>query len=141
MTRQRGPLGIGCQVESPTFSSPAIGGQGAYDAVAVVDAAATYDPKAGLVYLSVVNRDMAEGASIRINGLARAGAAKLFPVSAEHALVLNTETDPGAITIEEDICQEGTDILQAPPLSFSMAVIPIQVDPISRAVAKTGEPR
>jgi alpha-N-arabinofuranosidase len=127
MTHQRGRLGISCQVESPTFSSPAIGDQSAYADVATVDAAATYDPESGTVYVSIVNRDIEKKASIRINGLVRDGAAKLYRVSADHPLALNTEAEPQAVKIEEDLWQAGTDLIEVPPLSFTMAVIPIQI--------------
>jgi alpha-N-arabinofuranosidase len=127
MTRHRGPIGISCQVESPTFSSPAIGGQNSYEAVPTIDAAATCDPDTGTVYFSVVNRDIEQAASVQINGLVRDGAAKLYRVSADHPLALNTEVQPEAVKIEEDLWQTGTDLIEVPPLSFTLAVIPVKI--------------
>lgn len=129
MTHHRGPLGIRCEVESPTFSSPAIGDQSAYDAVPVIDAAATYDPGTGTIYFSIVNRDIEQHAHVHLNGLTRDGEARLYRISAEHPLALNTETDPHAVTIKEEPWPEGAEMLPLPPLSFSMVVIPVKTEP------------
>jgi alpha-N-arabinofuranosidase len=123
-TRFRGPVGIDCQVtETPTFSSPEIGQQFAYDNVPTVDAAATYDPELGLVYLSVVNHDREQAAAIRVDGLPRIDGVTIYQVSGNDGTELNTEEDPSAVAIQQSNLSENAKIFQVPPLSFSMVVV------------------
>jgi alpha-N-arabinofuranosidase len=126
MTNHRGPVGIDCRVlETPTFSSKAIGQQFAYDGVPTLDAAATFDPDKNMVYLSVVNSDLENPAAINLEGLSRNGPAQVFRVSGESGVELNTEAEPEAVTIKESSWADGTHVLEVPPLSFSMVLIPL----------------
>lgn len=125
LTRLRGSVAVDCQVtRTPTFSSPEIGQQFAYDTVPTIDAAATVDLTNGTIYLSVVNFDLRNSAEITLLNLSRSGIAKLFTVSAESGVALNTEEQPNAVQIVESEWVADSDILTVPALSFTLAVIP-----------------
>ncbi len=123
LTHHRGPHGIQCDIQSPTFSTPAEGNQFAYDDVATVDAAATYDQASGNVYLSIVNCDINTSAAIDLEGIAPSGDAKMFIVAGEDAMAINTEDNLEAVTIETATWAQGTS-LEVGPHSFTMIVIP-----------------
>lgn len=128
LTHHRGPLGITCRTESPVFSSPATGNLPAYDAVPLIDAAATYDPQQQIVYLSVVNRDAQHAAQLDLSGITRNRAAQIYTVTGAHPLATNTEEKPDAVGIEQSTWQPGSHTLQVPAHSFTLAAIPVDAE-------------
>ena len=123
LTRYRGSVGINCEVtQSPTFSSPEIGQQFAYEGIPMIDAAATYDPEEQIIYLSVVNFDMYDDGSIRVDLGAESGTAKVYLVTGKSGVDLNTEKSPQAVKIKAH-GWDTTQPLVVPPLSFCLVVI------------------
>ncbi len=123
LTRYRGTVSIECAVtRTPTFSSPEIGQQFAYDAVPTIDAAATYDGEFGRTYLSIVNNDMQEAAKIEIAGVEIDAGAKIFTVTGDSGIALNTEDAPNAVQIVET-AWDGQGSLTVPALSFTLVIV------------------
>ncbi|MCP5099216.1 MAG: hypothetical protein GY943_26995 [Chloroflexi bacterium] len=123
MTRFRGSVTIDCQVtKTPTFSSPEIGQQFAYEAIPTIDAAATYDPENKMIYLSLVNREMKQSAEIKIDSIRHLGKAKIYTVTGHSGVALNTEEYPQAVKIEETVWH-GKESLIMPALSFNLIAI------------------
>ena len=126
LTHHRGPLGIHCEVETPSFSSPESGNLPAFDSVPTVHGAATYDADTRTVFLSIVNRDLERAALLGITGLERRAEAKLFTVSGDGPLARNTPESPAAVAIQESSWPLGADTVEVPAHSFTMLVIPTE---------------
>ncbi|RMF81588.1 MAG: hypothetical protein D6737_04610 [Chloroflexi bacterium] len=126
LTQQRGNHAIACTVESPTFSSEAIGSLPAYSAVPTVDAAATYDADNGIVYLSVVNRSADETARLSLGGITSGGDVMLYIVAGDSPFALNTADTPQRVMIEEQSIALTDGNFDVPPHSFTMAVIKLR---------------
>jgi len=124
LTHHRGPKGIICEVNSPTYSSAAQGNLPASEDVPVIDAAATYDPETKSVYLSVVNRDVDNVATLELEGLNHAGAT-IYTVKGDNPTALNTPENPQAVAIETS-SWAGGDTLELLPHSFNMIVFETQ---------------
>ena len=123
LTRFRGSVGIDCQVtQSPTFDSPEIGQQFAYEGIPSIDAAATYDPDQHIIYLSIANFDMEDDAAIEVDVDQKSGTAQIYRVTGNSGVALNTEDHPQAVKIERD-SWDMTEPLVLPPLSFSVVVL------------------
>ncbi len=125
MTHYRGSQAVGCQVDSPTMQTPAVGNLPAFDDLLVLDAAATYDPEANIVYLSLVNRDADSEAQFSLSGVRRSGDATLYTVSGDSPMASNTVDSPTNVTVESAVWQADADTRSVPPHSFTMAVIPV----------------
>jgi alpha-N-arabinofuranosidase len=125
MTRLRGAIGIDCQVTaSPTFDTPAMGQQVAYQGIQTINAAATYDAEQKVVYLSLVNHDMKGDAAVSItmpNG-SEVTKASIFTVSGPSGVAQNSEVAPQAVKITEATWHKG-ETLTVPPLSFNLLVL------------------
>ena len=122
-TRHRGSHAVACAVEAPAVATPEAGNLPAYDAVPLVDAAATLAADGATLFLSVVNRDPDRAAAIDLRGAVRDGAARLHRVSGRGPMDMNTEADPDAVTIETGAWTEGP--LRIPPHTVLMAEIPL----------------
>ncbi len=122
MTRYRGKHAIDCQVESPVFSSPAIGNQPAFDDVPVVDASATLDEDTNTLYLSVVNRDVDSPVDIQLQGLNIADDVMTFVVAGESPLSKNDASTPHAVTVQSDKRILRHNVINIPPHTFMMIV-------------------
>jgi alpha-N-arabinofuranosidase len=122
LTNNRGKVGINCSIESPVFSTPEMGNQAAYDDVPTVDAAATFDQESGKVYLSITNSSVDSPAIISLDGISTTQDAQKFTVSGDHKMALNLEEDPEAVTIQNSLWQQGTE-LEVAPHSFTLVVI------------------
>ncbi len=126
-TRFRGPVAVACSADGPTVATPAAGTLPAYDAVPLVDAAATCDPDKGVLYLSVVNRDPDRAGTIDVTGVTRGDGGRLLRVTGGGPQDLNTEDAPEAVVIEEDpLPADGP--LRIPPHTVAMAVLPIETN-------------
>lgn len=122
-THYRGKYGVRCAVDSPTIATPAAGNLPAFEALPLLDAAATYDPDQRMVYLSVVNRDPEQAAQLAIQGIERSGAAVVYFVAGDSPLALNTEDHPTAVQIEHAIWKEGSFVV--PPHCCGMVVMAV----------------
>ncbi len=124
-TQLRGDKSVACAVQSPTTATPAAGNLPAFDAVPLVDAAATYDARTGTMYLSVVNRDPERAANIVLNGATRNGVGKIHHVTGPSPQSLNTEQDPELVTIEQRDWPEDSALLEIPAHSVAIVEFPI----------------
>lgn len=124
-TNYRGDTAVACTVEAPTVPTPEAGNLPAYDAVPLVDAAATLAADGGKLWLSVVNRDPDRATAIDLAGVERAGPATLRIVAGSDPQALNTETDPDAVTIETTICPDDQG-LTVPAHAVAMIEIPLK---------------
>ncbi|MEM7115394.1 MAG: alpha-L-arabinofuranosidase C-terminal domain-containing protein, partial [Chloroflexota bacterium] len=125
MTRFRGKVAVECQViETPTFGSPAIAQQIAYEDVATINAAATFDEANQRLFLSLVNFATEQAATIQLDGLDLTGVAEIYQITAVSATALNTEEEPQAVQIKQSEWKAGGR-LTVPPLSFSLISIPV----------------
>ena len=126
MTRLRGTAAVRCRVtDTPTFSSPEIGQQLAYEAIPTVDAAATYDDEAGRLFLSVINFSMTETAAISLVDVDPAGPCQIHQVSGPSGIALNTEAEPKAVQIVSR--EAAIDEIELPPLTFAMIEVPLRL--------------
>jgi alpha-L-arabinofuranosidase len=128
-TRLRGDVAVACAVtETPTFSTPEIGQQFAYEGIPTVDAAATLDRNAGILYLSLVNHDLTETAEVHLGGIIRAGEATIYTVTGDSGVAMNDEDNLNAVVIEERGWGDDRDnlVLEMPALSFCMVCIPLK---------------
>lgn len=127
MTRYRGTVGIDCTVtQYPTFKSPEIGLQVAYNDVPMIDAAATYDPEQKITYLSLVNYNLRESGSVQINMPDLAQKAIVHTVTSESAVALNTEQNPEAVQIKTS-AWDTAELLEIPPLAFCLVIIDLSL--------------
>ncbi|MEM6284760.1 MAG: hypothetical protein AAF787_21400, partial [Chloroflexota bacterium] len=101
MTEHRGDVAIGCEVTSPTFSSPAAGNLPAYDDIPFIHASATYDTNSGKTYLSLVNRSVAHSVSVDIEGESYTDPATSYIIRGDSPLSTNDVNQPNHIQIEE----------------------------------------
>lgn len=126
-TRFRGPVSVACTAECPTVATPAAGTLPAYDNVPLIDAAATYQPERGLLYLSIVNRDPQKPAAIALTGVSRKGAGRICRVTGSGPQALNTEADLQAVVIEEEEWPADASLLELPPHTVAMVEFEIDV--------------
>lgn len=127
MTRLRGPLSVAVQVECPTVDSPGAGNLPPQAGVPMLDAAATFSPTDGVIYLSLVNRSPDAPAEIALSGMVRAADADLAIIAGAGGLALNTESDPEKVVIEQGVWPLGHHMLVVRPHSFNLVTIPLQV--------------
>ncbi len=127
-TKLRGTLAVECKSQGPTIATPAAGNLPAFDAVPLVDAAATYDPTEEMLYLSVVNRDPDGAAKVEVSGVTPRGPGRVHRVTGGGPLTLNTETEPTAVVIEEDEWPEDASFLQLPAHTVAILAVPIDRD-------------
>jgi alpha-N-arabinofuranosidase len=120
MTEQRGESGVDCTVDSPTFSSPAIAAQFAYEAVPSIDAAATLETSQQVLYISLVNLDPSQEAELAWEGLSRSADSTVFTVTADSAIAMNAPEDLTAVSIQEATWPAGQDTLTVPKHSFNL---------------------
>jgi alpha-N-arabinofuranosidase len=123
LTHQRGAVGVQCDVETPSMPTTGAGNLPAFDAVARLDAAATYDAETDSLYLSVVNRDPEQAATVILTGVERAGRAVVYRVAGAGPLARNDAYQPDAVMIETTEWAAGADNLTIPAHSFTMVVI------------------
>ncbi len=126
ITRQRGPLSVSVQVQSPTFDSPGAGNLPAQTRVPYVDAAATFDPATRTVYLSLVNRSPDAAVALRLEGIKRAGDAAIAYVAGSDAFALNDEDHPQAVVIEHETLALVEELVTLRPHSFTLVTLPAQ---------------
>ncbi len=128
LTHHRGQVGIDCEVQTASYRSPAQGNLPAFDAVPIIDAAATFDAEAKRLYLSLVNRDAERARQLRIvlGSVARHGQAQLLTVAGDGPLARNTAETPTAVAIESSSWAAGEETLEVPPHSFSLLIIPVR---------------
>ena len=124
-TRYRGGHAVRCDVEVGSVATPEAGNLPAYDAVPLVDAAATLDAGTGSLFLSVVNRDPDRAATVDLAGIARGGPGRMHSVTGPDAQALNTEDAPGAVVIEHADWPVDAD-LTIPPHTVAMVEIPLE---------------
>lgn len=124
-TRHRGDRAVGCRATSETVATPELGNLPAFDAVSLVDAAATRSADGATLFLSVVNRDPARPAELEISGIDRAGPAAIHLIQGHGPQALNTEDAPEAVTIErEDWPMNASLVLPA----HSVAIVEIPLE-------------
>lgn len=121
MTHHRGEVAVGCAVEGPTISTPAAGNLPAYDDIPMIDAAATYDKESGMVYVSLVNRDMEHDVQISLEGLPASKTGQMYIVQGDAPNAMNTDANPQAVQIESSSFT--VDDLSVPPHSFVMLTL------------------
>ena len=107
-TKHRGASAVACDVTCPTVATPEAGNLPAYDAMPLVDAAATLSADGKTLHLSVVNRDPERAAMLDLPGIASAGDAPMHLVAGPGPMALNTEEAPEAVVIEEATWAAGT---------------------------------
>lgn len=124
-TKYRGDHAVSCVVDAPTVATPEAGNLPRYDALPLVDAAATLSADGATLFLSVVNRDPDREAEIALTGLARSGPGIIRFVAGSDPQALNTEEDPEAVTIETlDWPQDQG--LSIPAHAVAMVEVPLQ---------------
>ncbi len=121
MTRYRGQYAVQCEVECETFASPAAGNMPGFEAVPLVNAAATWDAERQTVYVSVVNCCVDEPTRIRLAGFEHAAEIEMHTVSGASPLTTNTFDVPDAIQIQHE--QAPADQLTLPRHSYAMLAL------------------
>ena len=121
MTRFRGPDSLHTRVDCATFSSPALGNQPAFDAVPLVNAAATRDSNRRTLYVSMANCSPNEPVQLTLQGVDAPDAAELHIVAGDSPLATNTFDEPTAVAIQSRRASLNDIVL--PPCSFAMLVI------------------
>ena len=121
MTRHRGSVAVGCEVECGTFSSPAAGNMPPFDDVPLVNAAATYDEEQNMLFLSVVNSAVDKPAKVNLPGLPKAEEAEMYLVAGESPLSTNSFESPDTVAVEYSRAQ--ADQIVLPPHSFALIVL------------------
>ncbi|MEM6610304.1 MAG: alpha-L-arabinofuranosidase C-terminal domain-containing protein [Pseudomonadota bacterium] len=124
-TKHRGSHSVACRVEVDSMATPAAGNLPAYDAVPLVDAAATRSADGGMLFLSVVNRDPERAAEISLSGLTRTGSGRIHFVAGPGPQSLNTEYDPDAVGIEEAAWPDATQ-LTIPAHAVALVEVPLE---------------
>ena len=124
-TRYRGVKAVGCEASAETVATPELGNLPAFDAVSLIDAAATRSADGGTLYLSVVNRDPTRLADLDITGIDRSGTATIHLIVGAAAQALNTEDEPEAVTIEHEDWPMNTP-LSLPAHSVAIVEIPLE---------------
>ncbi len=127
-TKNRGAHAVGCAAQSDTVATPEAGNLPAYDAIALVDAAATLSEDGATAYLSVVNRDPTRAAEIDVSGITRNGTARIHLVQGDGPQAMNTEQTPEAVKIEQTDWAENTP-LTLPPHCVAVIEIPLESRP------------
>jgi alpha-N-arabinofuranosidase len=127
-TKHRGTRSIGCTAHSDTVATPGAGTLPAYDAIPLIDAAATLSEDGTTAYLSVVNRDPGRVALIDVSGIARKGTARIHLVQGDGPQAMNTEDAPEAVVIEQAEWADGTP-LSLPAHSVAIIEIPLESHP------------
>ncbi len=127
-TKHRGTRSIGCTAHSDTVATPGAGTLPAYDAIPLIDAAATLSEDGTTAYLSVVNRDPGRAALIDVSGIARKGTARIHLVQGDGPQAMNTEDAPEAVVIEQAEWADGTP-LSLPAHSVAIIEIPLESHP------------
>ncbi len=118
MTQHRGAQSISCQVDCGSFASPAAGNMRAFDTVPLVSAAATADPSADRLFISVVNCAVEQAARIQLAGMDAEDEVVMRLVAGESPLSTNTFAEPENIAIVERVVS--ADDIVLPPHSFAM---------------------
>lgn len=121
MTRYRGRYALRCEVGCGTFDSPAAGNMPGFDAVPLVNAAATWDADGRRLYVSVVNCCVDEPMRVRLEGLAPAARIEMHIVSGASPLATNAFDAPDTVQIKH--LQAKADQLTLPPHSYAMMVL------------------
>lgn len=123
-TKHRGAHAVGCSAGSGTAATPAAGNLPAYEAIPLVDAAATLSEDGKTLYLSAVNRDPERAADIDVTGLTRDGTARIHLVQGDGPQAMNTEDAPEAVVIEQATWKTG-EALSLPAHSVAVIEIPL----------------
>ena len=121
MTRYRGRYALQCDVSCDAFASPAAGNMPGFEAVPLVNAAATWDAEQRIVYVSVVNCCVDEPMRVRLDGLEPIETIEMHIVSGASPLVTNTFDAPDAIQIKHE--QVKADRVTLPRHSYAMLVL------------------
>ena len=121
MTRYRGRYALQCDVSCDVFDSPAAGNMPGFDAVPLVNAAATWDAEQRIVYVSVVNCCVDEPMRVRLDGLEHVEVIEMHIVSGASPLATNTFDAPDAIQIKHE--QVKADRVTLPRHSYAMLVV------------------
>tara|TARA_B100000686_G_scaffold353949_1_gene461716 strand:+ start:16434 stop:18431 length:1998 start_codon:yes stop_codon:yes gene_type:complete len=120
-TKFRGEKSIQCNVESPTFSTEAAGTLPAYDAIPVIDAAATMESETGKIYLSIINRHETDKVNITLNSSVVSG--EIYLVKGDSPLATNTAINQENVFINHQNFDLKFKPLEIPPHSFAMLVL------------------
>lgn len=123
MTAHRGSHAIGCQVASPTFSSPSAGNLPAYDDVPSLDASATIDHDTDTIYLSLVNRSVDSSLEVKLEGITASTHATIYRITGDSPLATNSFDDPTQVVIQSQDIK--LDELVLPPHSYTMVKVTI----------------
>lgn len=113
-THHRGSHSVGCAVTSPSVATEGAGNLPPFDAVPLVDAAATRDPAFGTLYLSIVNRDPENALDVMVTGVSRTSPSPIAWVCGASPQAINTEDDPEAVVIQRGTWPERDDTLRVP---------------------------
>ena len=122
LTRFRGADSLHTRVDCGTFSSPALGNQPAFDGVPLVNAAATHDRDARMLYVSLANCSPSEAVAVTLDGVDVKGEVELHIVAGESPLATNTFDAPHAVAIQSR--RVPVDDIVLPPCSFAMLALP-----------------
>ncbi|MEQ8675413.1 MAG: alpha-L-arabinofuranosidase C-terminal domain-containing protein [Aggregatilineales bacterium] len=125
MTKYRGKHAVHCAVDSPTFSSPAIGNQPAFDAVPMIDASATLDRDTNTLYLALVNRDVKASIEVTLTGIDSPTSATIYTVTGKTPLSKNDASTPYEVVIQQEAIELAAGKITISPHTFMMLVIPI----------------
>ncbi|MEM7442120.1 MAG: alpha-L-arabinofuranosidase C-terminal domain-containing protein [Pseudomonadota bacterium] len=125
-TKFRGDQAIGCAVQAPTVATPSAGNLPPYDALPLVDAAATMDESGQTLFLSIVNRDPERRATIELRGITRAETARVHRITGDTPQSLNTENDPQEVVIETEELPADAPALDLPPHTVAMVVVTLE---------------
>jgi len=121
MTKYRGQHAIGCQVVSPTFSSPSAGNLPAFEAIPTVDASATIDKDTGQIFVSIVNRDVKSAVKINLEGVTGISKKTVYLVTGDSPISTNTFENPDTIMIK--VQDEQSESMVIPPHTYAMLVL------------------
>lgn len=126
MTHYRGKHAIQCTVESPTFSSPAVGNQPAFETVPTIDASATFDRDTNMLYLALVNRAVDSSVDVQLQGSDFSSGAKGFTVTGDSPLAKNDAFTPQEVVIQSTDVALQDGIITIAPHSFMMVVLKVR---------------
>jgi alpha-N-arabinofuranosidase len=117
------PESITCTVDAPSFASPAVFTQVAYDQIPLLDAIATRDPDSGQLALSICNLSVDQAAQVQLQGVQPDAVGQMHLLTHDDALIENTEARPDAISVLSEPIQLASGRFDMPPLSYAMIQI------------------
>ncbi|MBK9123520.1 MAG: hypothetical protein IPM16_10445 [Chloroflexi bacterium] len=122
-THHRGSQSIRCDVTAPSTATPGAGNLPPFDAVPLMDAAATRDPVSGNIYVSIVNRDPEDELELTIAGVTRKAPSPITWVCGSSPQATNSEDDPRAVMLERGMWTASDATLRVPAHCVMMVEI------------------